>query len=190
MLLLRLGFLLLHSSEGFSLQTCDAAETEGLVPTPAAQGLVEQSPDLVIAHCQHQGCVLPWEATFHIKSTFPLPHYFAGKGQKYSISKHHEDYTNAAAFAGKPVWTEQKHPEPQHEPDLAHTILTPTSPAAAAGPARSCCPPHASPWGVSCCSTLLLCIITFYHAGKRLHKSDENLELSEVRQVPAGRGRT
>lgn len=63
--------MLPHSSEGFSLQTCDAAETEGLVPTPAAQGLVEQSPDLVIARCQHQGCVLPWEATFHIKSTFP-----------------------------------------------------------------------------------------------------------------------
>lgn len=71
MLLLRLLFLPHSSGAGVSLQSCDAAEPGGLVPTPAAQGLVEQSPDLAMAHCQHQGCVLPWEATFHIRSAFP-----------------------------------------------------------------------------------------------------------------------
>lgn len=201
MLLLSLGLLLLHSSRGFFSPKLRCCRDRRSGPDCHSTGAGAAKPRPCDAHCQHWGCGLPWEATFHIRSAFPYHTTSRVRGRNITLANTMKTIPM--------LWHLQRNQSglsksgPSHS--VSQTSLTPSLPR------LSCCCSRATSWhrwGGGRASRKLLpsmcespwSFMLFYTSPayyrflscwkKRLHKSARNLEVSEVRQVPPGRGRT
>lgn len=103
-LLLSLGLLLPHSSRAFFplSKAVLLQRQEVWSRLPQHKGWWSKAQSL---RCSLSAPALCFALGSHFQECFSLPRCFTGKGQKYLVSKHHEDYTNAVALAEKSVWT-------------------------------------------------------------------------------------